>query len=156
MNENTKCHFLYLVGHMTVLITKVISLPEEPADFFLWVWSLFDVDGTGQVWCREQCSHATSLQSCPTLQPHAFGPRGSFVRGVLQARILEWVAILFSRGSPWPRDWTQVSCIAGRFFNTETPGKPYYQPSLWKTCQLFSHQYANRILVFHLPYFQIL
>ena len=34
----------------------------------------------------------------------------------LAARILEWVAIPFSRGSSWPRDWTLVSCIAGRFF----------------------------------------
>ena len=38
------------------------------------------------------------------------------VHGVLQTRILEWGAISFSRGSFWPRDWTQVSCIAGRFF----------------------------------------
>ena len=36
--------------------------------------------------------------------------------GFLQARILEWVAISFSRDSSWPRDWTQVSCIAGGFF----------------------------------------
>ena len=36
--------------------------------------------------------------------------------GFLQARILEWVAISFSRDSSWPRDQTQVSCIAGRFF----------------------------------------
>ena len=43
-------------------------------------------------------------------------PPGSSVHGVLQARILEWVAISFSRGSSLPRDWTQVSCIAGRFF----------------------------------------
>ena len=43
-------------------------------------------------------------------------PPGSPVHGVLQARILEWVAISFSRGSSLPRDWTQVSCIAGRFF----------------------------------------
>ena len=35
----------------------------------------------------------------------------------LQARILEWVAISFSRGSSWPRDWTQVSHVAGRRFN---------------------------------------
>ena len=35
---------------------------------------------------------------------------------ILQARILEWVAIPFSRGSSQPRNWTQVSCIAGRFF----------------------------------------
>ena len=36
--------------------------------------------------------------------------------GILQARILEWVAILSSRGSSHPRDGTQVSCIEGRFF----------------------------------------
>ena len=35
------------------------------------------------------------------------------VHGILQARILEWVAISFSRGYSWPRDWTQISCIAG-------------------------------------------
>ena len=41
---------------------------------------------------------------------------GSSVHGILQARVLEWVAISFCRGSSWPRDLTQVSCIAGRFF----------------------------------------
>ena len=41
---------------------------------------------------------------------------GSSVHGILQARILEWVAIPFSRGSSRPRDWTQVSCTVGRFF----------------------------------------
>ena len=38
----------------------------------------------------------------------------SFIHGIFQARILEWVAISFSRGPSWPRDWTQVSCIRGR------------------------------------------
>ena len=41
---------------------------------------------------------------------------GSSAHGILQARILEWVAISFSRGSSQPRDQTQVFCIAGRFF----------------------------------------
>ena len=41
---------------------------------------------------------------------------GSSVQGILQARILEWVAIPFSGGSSWPRDQTQVSCTAGKFF----------------------------------------
>ena len=41
---------------------------------------------------------------------------GSSVLGILQARILEWVAISFSRESFWPRDQTLVSCIVGRFF----------------------------------------
>ena len=40
------------------------------------------------------------------------------VHGILQARILEWVAFPFSRGSSQPRDVTQVSLIAGRFFTS--------------------------------------
>ena len=47
---------------------------------------------------------------------------GPSVHGIPQARVLEWVAIPFSRGSP--RDRTSASCIAGRFFTTEPPGKP--------------------------------
>jgi len=56
-------------------------------------------------------------------------PPGSSVHGISQARILEWVAISF-RGSSWARDGTQVSCIAGRFFPTEPPGKP----TQWISC----------------------
>ena len=41
---------------------------------------------------------------------------GSSVHGIFQARVLDWVAISFSRGSSWPRDQTQVSCIVGRCF----------------------------------------
>ena len=46
---------------------------------------------------------------------------GSSVHGILQARILEWVAISFSRGSFPPRNQTQISCIAGRFFTFFSP-----------------------------------
>ena len=53
-----------------------------------------------------------------------FNPSGSSVYGISQARILEWVAASFSRGSSWSRDQTHVSCIAGRLFTTELPGKP--------------------------------
>ena len=56
-------------------------------------------------------------QSCLTVcNPMDYSLPGSYVHGILQARILEWVAIPFSRGSSQPRDQTQVSCIAGRFF----------------------------------------
>ena len=66
-------------------------------------------------------------QSCLTLcDPMDCSPPGSSLHGILQARILEWVAIPFSRGSSQPRDWTQVSRIAGRHFNLwatrEVPG----------------------------------
>ena len=55
-------------------------------------------------------------QSCPTLwDPLDCSPPGASVHGILHARILEWVAISFSRGSSWPRDRIQVSCIASGF-----------------------------------------
>ena len=56
-------------------------------------------------------------QLCPPLcDPMNCSPPGSFVHGILQARVLEWIAISFSRGYSWPRDRTRVSCIAGRRF----------------------------------------
>ena len=56
-------------------------------------------------------------QLCPTLcDPMDCSPSGSSVHGILQARILEWVAISFYRGSSQPKDQTQVSCIAGSLF----------------------------------------
>ena len=56
-------------------------------------------------------------QSCPTLcDPMDCSPPGSSVLWILQARILEWVAMPSSRGSPQLRDWTRVSCISSRFF----------------------------------------
>ena len=58
-------------------------------------------------------------QSCPTLcNPMDYSPSGSSVHGILQARILEWVAILFSRRCSQFRDQTWISSIAGRFFTT--------------------------------------
>ena len=46
---------------------------------------------------------------------------GSSVHGIFQARKLEWVAIPFSRGSSWLRDWIRVSCIAGESNGTPLP-----------------------------------
>ena len=57
-------------------------------------------------------------QSCPTLcEPMDCSLPGSSIHGIFQARILEWVAISFSKGSSQPRDQTQVSHIAGGRFN---------------------------------------
>ena len=56
-------------------------------------------------------------QSCPTLcNPIDCSLPGSSVHGISQARILEWAAISFSRGSFLPRDWIHISCISGGFF----------------------------------------
>ena len=57
-------------------------------------------------------SEVKVAQSCLTL----VDPMNYTFHGILQARILEWIAVPFSRGSSQPRDGTQVSFIAGRFF----------------------------------------
>ena len=64
-------------------------------------------------WCEKVKVKVKIAQSWPTLCI----PMDYIVHGILQARILEWIAFLFSRGSSQPRNWTQVSHIAGGFFN---------------------------------------
>ena len=63
-------------------------------------------------------------KSCLTLAIPYCSLSGSSVQGILRARILEWSAISFSRGSSWPRNWTGVSCIAGRWY-------PYAEYIMW-------------------------
>ena len=67
------------------------------------------------------------VKSCPTLCNHLdSSPPGSSVHGTVQARILECIAISFSRGSSRPRDQTRASCLAVGSFTTEPPGKIKY------------------------------
>ena len=72
--------------------------------------------------------HAKSLQSCPThCDPVDCSLPESSVHGILQARILEWVAMPSSRGSSRPRDQIRISCcscLADGFFTTGPLGKP--------------------------------
>ena len=70
-------------------------------------------------------------QSCTTLGDPIDGSLpGSSIRGISRARILEWGAISFSRGSFGPRGGTQVSRLAGRCFTCSVPpGKPLYAES---------------------------
>ena len=63
---------------------------------------------------RLECREVKVAQSCPTL----CNTMDYTVHGILQARMLKWVAFPFSRGSSQPRDQTQVSCTAGRFFTS--------------------------------------
>ena len=71
------------------------------------------------------CMCAKSLQSGSTLcDAMDCSPPDSSVHGILQARILKWVAMPSSRRSSQLRIWTQVSRFAGRFFTAEPPGQP--------------------------------
>ena len=105
---------------------------------FIFVWCSMLANGIQILYFGLRCnkdpypifeseSESEVTQSCPTLcDPVDCSLPGSSVHGILQARILEWVAIAFSRGSSQPRDWTWVSRIAGRRFN------------LWATLSLLS------------------
>ena len=67
--------------------------------------------------CVCVCVCVWVAQLCLTLwDPMDCSLSGSSVHGILQARILEWVTMLCSKGSSWPRYQTQVFCIVGRFF----------------------------------------
>ena len=115
-------------------------------------------------------SMKSDAQSCPTL----CNPMNYTVHGILQAKILEWVAFPFSRGSSQPRDQSQVSRTAGRFFTSwatreaqehwsgwpiPSPGHlpdPGIQPGLLhcrRTLHQLSHQ--ERKFLFHSLLFKL-
>ena len=77
-------------------------------------------------------------------EPMDYSPPGISVHGISEARMLEWVAISFSRGSFWPRDWPRPPSLQADSLHWETPGKPIFlqvsplgdsfnlAPSFWK------------------------
>ena len=81
-------------------------------------------------WGRKTSESVSRSVVSDSLWPHGLWPTSSSVQGILQARILEWVAIFFSRESSWPR----FSCIAGRLFTvwaTREVGSAI-QSQMWK------------------------
>ena len=118
-------HFSPLTANSTLAVHRnpESSLPEW------WIFSS---------WCSlPSWSEVKVFQSCLTLwDPMDCCLRGSSVHGILQARILEWIAIPFFRGSSQPWDKTQVSGIAGRFF------------TIWATSE--THQKSARFVLQYL------
>jgi len=102
-------------------------VPPKPLTPILTLWDHFRITYLcpcpGSAPVRAVC---LVTQSCPTpCDPMDCSPLGSSVQEILQATMLEWAAIPFSRGSSQPRDQTCVSCIsgiAGRFLTVESPG----------------------------------
>ena len=84
-------------------------------------------------WLKVKWSHLVVSDS---LWPHGHNLLGSSVHGIFQARVLEWVAIFFSRGSSWPRDRTWVSCIAGRHFTIWATWEAPPWLNLTRYCQI--------------------
>ena len=97
-----------------------------------------------QWWGHEKVK-ASVTQSHPTLFNSLDYSSPGSIHGILQARILEMVAIPFSRGSSRPRDWTKVSHIAGRFFivwaireDMNEKLKKETIPIIWNLCNLWT------------------
>ena len=96
---------LFLACFYIFTFSRILHRFYNLKSFFLWVY---------------MC--ATQLH--PTLcDPMDCSSPGSSVHRISQARILEWVAISYSRGSSQLRDWTRFSALAGRFFTTAPPRK---------------------------------
>ena len=87
----------------------------------VWMWELDHKEG----WNWKLLSH---VWLCETL---------CIVHGILQARILEWVDVSFSRGSSQPRDWAQVSHIAGRFFTSWVIREAQRKKAGWQRIDAF-------------------
>ena len=88
--------------------------------------------------CRSSYTHTEIVQSCPTLwDPMDYSLPGSLFHGILQAWILEWVAISSSRASSWPRDRNWVSRIVGRRF------------TVWATMEVLQLQLLQRYWLGH-------
>ena len=136
---------LYVLWHTRNKESKLN--PMDSQKFFppirLWPMTsgLPQVISQGQVQCRKwkvKVKLSVVSDSCD--------PMNYRVHGILQARILEWVAISFSRGSSQPRDQTQVSHIAGRFFTSHHQAKFNVEISLkemWSTLEYLGLFYCK-------------
>ena len=119
-----QCNFLPSLGstrHQSSFMSP--TWPPQVGKEFLSLWwrafVLVYVRGLDPaLWCQYSLKVRVSVaQSCLILCDFMdCSPPGSSFHEVLQGRILEWVAMPFSRGSSRSRDWTQISCIAGGFF----------------------------------------
>ena len=101
-------------------LRRVYVSTDSPLGSHGWSLNLSCIFGLSQMEMSSsllQCQNSMFMCLCaqlyPTLcKPMDYNPPGSSVFGIFEARILEWVAISFSRGSSWPRDQTHVSCVS--------------------------------------------
>ena len=126
-----------IIFHRLLWSTQSKALTRSINQMFFWnSVAFYMIQQMLAIWSHNfRCVCAKLFQSCSTLcDPMDYNPPGSSVHGILQARILEWVAMSSSRGSSQPRDWTWISCIAGGFFTH------------WVTWEALTSSYIHKIL----------
>ena len=108
--------------HQAPALKNCSSTPEDLMKSFITVVQRWGLTRLVNEWGLKVKVKVLVTWSCPTLcDPMDCSLPGSSVHGILQARILEWVAMPFSRGSSQPRDPIWVSHTARRFFTSEPP-----------------------------------
>ena len=92
-------------------------------------------------------------QSCPTLcNPMDCSPPGSSVHGFLQTRILQWVAMPFSRRSSWPRDQTHISCIGRQVLLPLSHQGSFHSLAFSRTSWSWNHTVGSSFRLASLPW----
>ena len=107
-------------------------------DYMFWLWVYFWHEASRFCWWLIVCGGRESEQAFKwkwLSHVRLCNPMVFAVHRILQARILEWGAFPFSRGSPQPRDWTWITCIAGGFFTYRLSHKG--SPSLQRSLLIF-------------------
>ena len=135
--ETIRCVFLSCIlspSNLTPTTASGVPSPNTTLSCLPWAYSglpsfslkcriqywIIILQGVIYFYCYHHHCCCLIAKSCPTLcNPMDCSPPSLSVHGISQERILEWVAISFSRGSSWTRDQIWISCIAGRFFTTE-------------------------------------
>ena len=112
---------------VAISFSRGSSQPRDWSQVSLTVGRRFTIWATREV--TDICCCCLVAQLCPTLcDPMDCSPPGSSLHGILQARILEWVVIFFSRGSLWPRDWTHCLLHALHWWADSLPTEPLGKP----------------------------
>ena len=119
----------YHSNPLMALQTFSLSLPHLKRISYLLknLWQLLVEDHIESAWFEKSESEVAQL--CPTLcDPVDCSPPCASVQGIFQARVLEWVAMSFSRGSSRPRDRTQVSRIVSKvLYHLSHQGSPWFE-----------------------------
>ena len=138
-------------------------MSNQYAPFFNHVHTLFDQNLKHFIYfstksptkIKDNCHHNRSFPTLPSVHtpscltlydPMDYSLPGSSVLVNLQAKILEWVAMPFSRGSSQPRDWTRVSCTSGRFFTVLATQEVSYLRYIKKEIYLKIHSFYFHFL----------
>ena len=107
--EHKYVHVLYIIlYYIFIIFFLLLTMFMWILGWFSYLTLIFLLQLLREKWNRSVVSDS--------LWPIDCSLSGSSVHGIFQARVLEWIAIAFSRGSSRPRDRTQISCIAGRRF----------------------------------------